>query len=165
MSQPRIARVAAGVALALAALASACVQQTLPAPGGGVTVQGVAPQLAVESFMRAANCVASDNCATKAQQLESMGRLFGTRDGPIIDRDARPDVEKRLFAIASLVKADDYKLMGQTIVPGRVREAVQVDVNLTQGEKSLRVPFVVVRAKSGDWLVEQIDTKALTQAP
>jgi len=53
--------------------------------------------------------------------------------------------------------------MGQTIVPGRVGEAVQVDVNLTQGDKNLRVPFIVVRAKSGDWLVEQIDTKALTQ--
>jgi hypothetical protein len=163
MSKARYARVAAGVALALAALVAACVHQTLP--GGGVAVQGVAPQLAVESFMRAANCVASDNCATKAQQLDSLGKLFGTRDGPIVDRDPRADVEKRLFAIASLVKSDDYKLMGQTIVPGRVGEAVQVDVNLTQGEKTVRVPFIVVHAKSGDWLVEQIDTKALTQRP
>lgn len=163
MSKARSARVAAGIALALAALAPACVHQTLP--GGGVTVQGVAPQLAVEGFMKAANCVASDKCATKAQELQSMGRLFGTKDGPIVDRDPRAEVEKRLFAVASLVQSDDYKLLGQTIVPGRVGEAVQVDVNLTQGDKTLRVPFIVVHAKSGDWLVEQIDTKALTQRP
>ncbi len=163
MLRPRLARVAAGMALALAALAPACVQKTLP--GGGVVVQGVAPQLAVESFMKAANCVASENCATKATELESLGRLFGTKDGPIINRDPRADVEKRLYAIASLVKADDYKLLGQNIVPGRTGEAVQVDVNLTQGERSVRVPFLVVRSKSGDWLVEQIDTKALTQRP
>src|SRR5512141_2158000 len=132
MSKPRCAPVAAGTALAFAALVPACVHKTLP--GSGTSIQGLAPQLTVERFMRAANCVASEKCATKAQELESMGRLFGTKDAPIIDLDPRADVEKRLFAIADLVKSDDYKLMGQTIVPGRVGDAVQVDVSLTQGE-------------------------------
>ncbi len=162
----QVSRIVAGGALLAAGLLSACVHQTLPATGGGNgAAPGIAPQLAVERFLRAANCVAKPSCATKAQDIETMGRLFGTKDGPIAERDAQGDVEQRMFALASLVASDDYRVEGQNIVPGRLGEAVQMIVALRQGDRQLSVPMIMVRARGGNWLVELIDTKARTARP
>ena len=163
MSRSRLARAAAGLALACAALATACVHQTLPVTEGQASQAGIAPQLAVERFLRAANCVASNNCATKTEDIETMGKLFGTHDGSILKRDPRGDVEKRMFALASLLQSDDYKVQGQNIVPGRLGQAVLLNVRIKQGGREYQLPVTVVRSGSGDWLVEKIDLKPLTQ--
>jgi len=165
MSRSRLSRVAAGLALASAALSAACVHQVVSSSGAGGNVAGPAPQLAVESFLRAANCVASAKCGTKAQDLETMSRLFGTRDGSILQRDPRADVERRMYALASLLESEDYQVQGQNIVPGRVSEAVQLTVRLNQGGRPVAVPVIMVRTSSGDWLVEQIDMAPLTRRP
>ncbi len=164
MFQRRLARVVAGLAFAAATLLAACVHQVVSngSANGGV---GIAPELAVEGFLRAANCVASANCASKAPELETMSRLFGTRDGSILNRDARADVEKRMYALASLLESQDYKVQGQNVVPGRMGEAVQLMVRLTQGERSILVPIPMVKDNGGNWLVEQIDMGPLTQRP
>lgn len=165
MSNPRLARAVAGLALALAALLPACVHQVSSSAGvnGG---PGIAPQLTVESFLRAANCVASEKCASKPQDLETMSRLFGTRDGSLLLRDPRADVEKRMYALASLLESQDYHVQGQNIVPGRVGEALDIVVRLTQANgKVATVPITVVKDRNGNWLVERIELTALTQRP
>jgi len=160
MSKSGLARIVAGSALCSAALLAGCVRQTLSSGNGGAP--GIAPQLAIEQFLRAANCVSNQSCATKAQDIETMGRLFGTKDGSVLTRDPRSDVEQRMYALASLMASDDYRVEGQNIVPGRMGEAVQLIVRLRQSGREVSVPITLVRSKDGNWLVEQIDTKALT---
>ncbi len=163
MSNPRLARAVAGLALALATLLPACVHQVSSSAGVN-GAPGIAPQLTVESFLRAANCVASEKCASKPQDLETMSRLFGTRDGSLLLRDPRADVEKRMYALASLLESQDYHVQGQNIVPGRVGEALEIVVRLTQANgKVATVPITVVKDTKGNWLVERIEMAALTQ--
>ncbi len=166
MSKLRLSRVVAGLALASAALLGACVHQVVSSgTNGNGAAAGLAPQLAVESFLRAANCVASASCTSKARDLDTMTHLFGTRDGSILERDSRADVEKRMYALASLLQSEDYQVQGQNIVPGRVGEAVQLLVRLKQNGRAISLPITMVHAHGGDWLVEQIDMGPLTQRP
>lgn len=131
---------------------------------------GVVAQLAVERFLEAAN----------ARDVETMGRLFGTSDGPVLDTGStfgcafkkigswfggtpcqkRRDVEIRLDAIARVLRHEDFTVVGEESVAGRIGQdqAVRILVDLTiQGESVPRVPFVVVRASGGQWLVEAVD--------
>ncbi len=164
MKSRRLSRAVAGPLLVAAALLGACVHQVVSgsAVNGG---PGIAPQLAVETFMRAANCVASEKCASKPRDLETMCRLFGTKDGSVLTVDPRDQVEKRMYALASLLQSQDYQVVGQNIVPGRVGEAVDVIVRLTQNGKQYTVPVTAVHDRSGNWLVERIEMASLTQRP
>jgi len=129
---------------------------------------GLVAQLSVERFLQAAN----------ERDIEMMGRLFGTADGPILETGStfgcmfkkigswfggnacvdRRDVEVRLDAIAQLLRHDDYVVVEEQGLAGRLGEARQVFVNLTvQGEQVGRVPFTVVRTSGGGWLVEAVD--------
>ncbi len=165
MSNRRLSRVAAGCALVAAALLPACVHQVVGSTTANGAAPSVAPQLAVETFLRAANCVSSERCATKPQDLETMCRLFGTKDGSILLVDPRDQVEKRMYALASLLQSEDYQVVGQNIVPGRVGQALELVVRLTQSEKQFMVPVTVVHDRSGNWLIEKIDRGPLTQRP
>src|SRR5690606_30105079 len=82
---------------ALALLLAACTTRTeriaaTPADAG------VAPVLTVERFLRAVN----------ARDYETMARLFGNKEGPVRNRDPKPEVERRMFALASVLRHDDY---------------------------------------------------------
>lgn len=118
------------------------------APGG----PGVAPALVVERFLTAVN----------ARDYETMARLFGTREGSILARDPRPEVEKRMFALASVLRHEDYALEGEAVAPGRSGEAIRILVRMHVGDRRVRVPFTVVRTARSGWLVEQIDIEAIT---
>lgn len=112
----------------------------------------VAPVLTVERFLRAVN----------ARDYETMARLFGTKSGPVLDRDPRQEVERRMFALASVLRHDDYALEDKLPAPGRSGEAVMVVVRLKIGDKSIPVPFTVVRSDKAGWLVENIDILRIT---
>jgi hypothetical protein len=151
--------------LLVSALAvSACATRTVSGP----PALAVGPQLSVERFLQAAN----------TRDLASMGRLFGTVDGPLGDTGGtfkcafkkigswfggesclkRTDVELRMEAIASVLTHDDYVITRQEQVAGRLGPATRVLVDLTvEGTAVPAVPFVVVRSSDGDWLVEQVD--------
>jgi hypothetical protein len=151
------------VILAFTMLPAACTTVTYPGPGAGV-----AAQLSVERFLQAAN----------ARDIESMGRLFGTVDGPILDTGSalgcafkkigswfggnpcvnRAEVEIRLDAIARVLRHEDYRITREQPVAGRLQEATEVFVDLTiAGEIVADVPFVVVRTSEARWLVEEVD--------
>ena len=89
--------------------------------------------------------------AANERDIETMGRLFGTSNGPIIETGStfgcmfkkigswfggtactdRRDVEIRLDAIAQLLRHDDYVVVDERPLAGRLGEARQVFVNLT----------------------------------
>lgn len=165
-------RLLAGAA-ALALTLTSCttvVQQS--GPGAGVVAQ-----LSVERFLQAAN----------DRDIDAMGRLFGTADGPIMDTGGtfgcffkkigswfggssctkRRDVEIRLDAIARVLRHDDYKIVREEKVAGRLNTATRVFVDLTvEGEKVPDIPFVVVRTQGGQWLVEEVDLqKVMARGP
>lgn len=137
---------------------------------------GVAPMLSVERFLQAAN----------TQDLDTMARIFGTYNGPVGDTGStfgcafrrmgswigvtqrcltRVDVELRMNALALILRHDDYRILSERPVPGRVHPTSRVGVTLVRGNRTVDdVPFLVVRSRSGRWLVEEIDLERITRA-
>lgn len=148
---------------------SGCTTVVQRGPGAGVVAQ-----LSVERFLQAAN----------DRDIESMGRLFGTKDGPILDTGGtfgcfwkkigswfggtacvkRRDVEVRLDAIARLLQHSDYRITREEPVAGRLNGATRIFADLTvEGETVNGIPFVVVRTSGGQWLVEDVDLQKVMQ--
>jgi hypothetical protein len=148
-------------------LAAACSTASRPE-----TVAPVAAQLSVERFLQAAN----------QRDVEAMGRLFGTVDGPVLDTGStfscffkkigswfggtactkRVDVELRMDAIASIVRHDDYRIVREEAVAGRTSPARRVLVDFTIGRRTVTAaPFIVVQTREGRWLVEQVPLEQL----
>jgi hypothetical protein len=121
----------------------------------GPTSEGAAPSLAtslvIEHFLRAVN----------AKDLDTMARLFGTRDGSIALRDPRQQVEDRMFALSAIMTHQDYSIDGSEIVPGRRDEALQVFVRMSVNGRGARVPFTLVWAGES-WMIEQIGIETIT---
>lgn len=134
-------------AIALAVVFSACTQRVETVPMGGV-----GHTIVLEQFLSAAN----------AQDLVKMGTLFGTADkGAISGQWPKDEVEKRMFIFANVLRHDDYKIEGETLVPGRLNDAKQLNVSLTRGQRKVIVPFTLVRTKKDSWLVEMFDLEKL----
>ena len=135
-------------ALAVAVLAAAC-----SSGGSGVPASASpGPALVVERFLQAAN----------ANDLATMTQLFGTRDRTIDQLDGRQKAEQRMYVLATLLRHDDYRILGQAAVPGRLRNATELRVQLRQGDSEVVVPHIVVRKESGGWIIERIDIEQLT---
>lgn len=132
-------------------IVAGCVTRTVGDSSASIT-PGVGPALVLERFLRAAN----------ANDVETMSQLFGTRDGSILRRDDRADVEARMFVLASLLRHTDYQIEGAEIVPGRLREATRLLVRMQFGERQVVVPFTMVRFGEDGWLVEQVGIERIT---
>jgi hypothetical protein len=138
-------------------------------------MSGVAPALSVERFLQAAN----------SGDLQAMSRIFGTADGPIVDQTgsafgcafrrmgswiglgerclSRQQMELRLNAIAMILRHDDYSIAREGEVPGRRHPTSRVGVDIRKGQQNIPdVPFLVVRAPDGRWLVEEIGLERIT---
>ncbi len=134
--------------------------------GQAGSLAGVAPMLSVERFLQAAN----------TRDLEAMARIFGNADGPIAERASNTfacafkrmgswiglggrclswaEIELRMNTIAVILQHDDYRVRAESAVPGRSRPTTRVSVDLARGtEQFVDVPFVVVQASDGRWLV------------
>ncbi|MGH7502812.1 MAG: hypothetical protein ACREL7_13785 [Longimicrobiales bacterium] len=115
----------------------------------------VSTSLVLEQFLRAAN----------QNDLDTMGRLFGTVNGPNTNRVPKDQLEQQLFAIASILRHESYEILGRQIVPGRRDEATQVTVRMNIGmNRMVDVPYTLVYSNAGTWLVEQIDLEKITSA-
>ena len=148
----RTLTLASALVLAVAAAPSLHAQRETPAPA--VRPATSATEV-VERFMQLAT----------AKNYGQMGYVFGTREGAILSREPQPSVERRMFAIASILQNDRFVIRSQNSIPGRSEaDAVQLTVQVTQGGQSKDVPFVAVRTTRGDWMVEQIDLERLTKS-
>jgi len=145
--------VAACAAVMLLWLAAGCVTRTVPAapPAASTAPGSLEPTLVVEQFLRAAN----------ANDLETMGRLFGTSEGSSLRLESRSYVEQRMFALASVLRHQDFSIERSMAVPGRSQEAVQVLVRVLSAGEWIPVPFTVVTGRDG-WVIEQFDIEAIT---
>jgi len=151
MRTNRIAPIA-GLVLA-ASMATACAsKRVVERPVGPPPNAEVAAPLVVDQFLRAAN----------SNDLDTMARLFGNRNGPVANDENRQELDRRLFAIASVLRHDSYTIKGSQIVPGRRNEATQINVLMKFGTQEIAVPWVLVYSKNGNWLVESIDLEKIT---
>ncbi len=122
-------------------------------PAGGPVPAGVgaamAPAAAVEQFMGFA----------AQQRYTEMGYVFGTSRGPLAEQQAPGRVNRRMQAIASVLRHDTFSMTGVVPVPERP-DARLVTVELRRGQRILTVPFTVVQGPGGRWLVEVVDLEA-----
>lgn len=159
------------VVAATMAFASACTTVVQQRPGAAMVAQ-----LSLERFLEASN----------TRDLETMGRLFGTTDGPIMDTGStfgcmfkkigswfggsacvpKREVEVRLATISDILRFEDYRVDREESVAGRMNEARRFWVDFTMnGARVSGVPFVVVRGSGEQWFVEEIDLQRLMARP
>ena len=168
----RVFRNACLITLALV-VPSACttvvVENTRPGAGMGA-------QLSVERFLQAAN----------EYDVLAMGRLFGTPDGAVLDTGGtmgcafkkigswfggtacrnKQQVEVRMDAIASILQHEDYRILSESRVAGRKNPTTRVIVNMTtqRGFTVAALPFDVVQASEGRWLIQEVDLQLVMAA-
>ena len=139
-----------------------------PSAGQG-RMAGVAPMLSVERFLQASN----------TRDLAAMARIFGTERGALAEQTGNSfacgfrrvgswiglsrscvswqEIEIRMHTIAEILAHDDFRIRSEANVPGRLSPTTRIGVDLVQaGGTVADVPFVVVRAGDGRWLVEEI---------
>ncbi len=122
-----------------------------PAVVGASDAMGVAPMLSVERFLQAVN----------AEDLESMGRIFGTAEGPAKGQPLQ--LERELALIAQILRHQDYRVVSDRRAFGRVNLTHRVGVDLTiDGERVSDVAFMVVQSPQGQWFVECVDLEKVT---
>jgi len=97
--------------------------------------------------------------AANRQDYQLMSHLFGTRDGPAVDRLGRVEVEQRMFVLAALLKHESYSMHPASVSEGEGRRRLAVDMVGTRNG-DVTVPFIAA-VDGGRWFVEQIETKAL----
>lgn len=134
-------------------LLTACA--TAAAPAAKSTPGAPAPSAAVERFLQLA----------RDKDYAEMGYLFGTAEGPVMRRDPAPQVERRMYGIATVIRNEGYTIRGEEPIPGRLGAAVRVNVQLRQGNRRPNVPFVAVRGPDSRWFVEQVALDAVTSTP
>ena len=132
----------------------------LAACGGGAGVPAAGPgapasATAVERFLQLA----------RQKDYVQMGWVFGTADGPIIERYPRPEVERRMYGIAEVLASDSFTVGTGSPVPGRIGRAESFSVRLQRGSLTSRVPITVVLGNDRRWFVEVVAVQAITNAP
>jgi hypothetical protein len=135
----------------------------IAACGGGATTGGSGPRAAPAPASSPAEVVERFMRLLAAKDYLGMGQLFGTVEGPITGRDPQQQVERRMYAIASILANERFVIRPGQAIPGRGPEVTQIGVQITQQGATKEVPFVVVRSGSGGWLVEQVDLQAVTR--
>jgi hypothetical protein len=108
--------------------------------------------MAVRGFLDGAN----------VENFEQMSDLFGTEDGPAVERFGVTDVEQRMIVISKLVKHESYSL-GQAnlaqLGPDRIRWEARME-GTRKG--TVVVPIITVPDRSGRWFVERLNLESLS---
>lgn len=106
------------------------------------------PAAAVQQFL----------AASKANDIERMGQLWGTSKGPAVGRMPRDRMEKSLTVIRIYLEHESYAIEPGSSPADAADERV-VRVRITRKGCNPVVPFTVVRWRTG-WLVRAIDLEA-----
>ena len=147
-----------------------------------LTMAGCTGAIALETrvpdpSLERARVVAEFLDAAARRDHAAMASRFGTGDGPVGERGGvvgcalrrvgswiglgerclgRAEVELRMDVIATVLAHESYRVGAQQGVVGRGRPAARVEVEVVRGGRGVVVPFVVIRADDGRWLVEEV---------
>ena len=98
--------------------------------------------------------------AVQANDLLSMGQLWGTKDGPAVLKMERAELNQRLTVMQIMLKHERYEITADVLTTGLDDETRAYHLRLMRLGCQVDVPFQLVRLGEG-WLVSVID---LTQA-
>jgi hypothetical protein len=130
---------------------TACVTKTVvpEASSGGETL---GPSLVIERFLRAAN----------GNDLDTMAKLFGTKDGPYDRIGSKKEIDDRMFTFATVLRHTDFRIKGEgDPVSGRRNEAKNILIEIALKDGTITVPFTLVKYKNS-WLIEDLCLARLT---
>lgn len=142
-----VSRCASGIAGAMWVAAAGCSSapppESAPAP--------LVPEATVEQFLGAVN----------RGDLKRMAELWGTERGSSLRSVPQPERQRRLTIMQRLLHHDSFAVLRVETMPQSPERRRVFSVELVRGTQRVTVPFVLVRARSGEWLVEQIDLAAV----
>ena len=131
----------------VAALAfAACHGQTAP-----VAPAPLAPEQTLAQFLAAVN----------ANDLASMALLFGNERGPsTISGHNSPATHRRQLEIMQhVLVTDSFTVQTDELVPGHTQER-RLQVAMMRGGRRIVVPFTLVVARTGGWLIQDFGLDA-----
>lgn len=100
--------------------------------------------------------------AAQAENYEGMWTVFGTAEGPAIERFGVQETESRMIVLARLLKHQDYELRLSNLAGLGPRRS-RYEVRMTGTRKgSVMVPFVTTHDERGRWFVEQLQADRLS---
>lgn len=158
----------------LLVLAAACARSTgpgatpaAPAPSPAASGQGAAPTAAAlpPGTVGAADpreAISGFMAAVRAQDLRSMGAIWGTAKGPAREQFKQDELEKRLIVIQCLLNHDKWGFAedrARLSAGGRQEYLVEV----RQGSLTAKTVFTTIAGPSGRWFVEIIDVQPLKE--
>ncbi len=129
-------------------LLSACSSATQQPAGTGPATGAAAPRLAVEQFLRAA----------KANDIQAMSAVFGTKAGSARETMDRTELEKRQVILACFFTHDTYRILGEAPGIGGHRD---IRVELKKGNVTRQPTFYVIQGPAQRWYVDNMDIAAV----
>jgi hypothetical protein len=126
--------------LALAGGAAACKHP----PPGRMMPGASSPRAAVESFLK----------SVRAQDLQAMSDVWGTKEGLARDKWERPELEKRELIMMCLFNHDRYRILSEA--PGEAGHRV-FHVELARAGITRTTNFYTIQGPSERWFVENAD--------
>ena len=156
----------------------------LAACAGNTASPTVGSQPGPDPSLEPTRVVAAFLDAANHRDHAAMASYFGTAAGPIGDRGSTlgcalrkaafwlglgdrclsaQEVELRMDLLAAILTHTSYRVGGQATVAGRGHPATRIEVEvLTVTEQGVLLPFVLIQADNGAWLVEEVDLGRLT---
>lgn len=129
-------------------LLAACSSATRTAGSGGQLTGAAAPELAVQQFLQAVN----------AKDLQAMGTVFGTKNGPARETMDRTELEKREIILACYFAHDSSRVISNT--PG-LQDHRDVRVELKKGNLTRQTTFFTIKGPGDRWYVDNMDIAAV----
>ena len=119
-------------------------------PGMGSSMTGaVSSSAAATMFVNAA----------KAQDLQAMGAVWGTKDGAARDNMERSVLDSRLIILQPCYVADRAQILDEQI--GTTATERRVRLQLTRGTRTKTLTFTSVRGPSNRWYVKETDYESV----
>lgn len=92
--------------------------------------------------------------------VDRMGRVFGTKKGPAVNRFGQTEVRNRMAVLSGLLQHDEFTI---SVEDGAGSDKTRVVAELTgTAHGAVEVPFTVVRARDGRWYIQRLETDPLT---
>jgi hypothetical protein len=132
--------------LALLLFAAACSPAVRTGSGSQLT-GSAAPRVALEQFLN----------AVKAQDIQSMGSIFGTSSGPARDQIDRAELEKRMLIMQCYFNHDKFRITGES--SQGAKRIFQFE--LTRSTRTRNSSATVVEGPSQRWYIEAMDIAAV----